>query len=313
MARTTPGAERGSTASGAPDGSLLWWALRVAAEQRCLVFPVRGGGKTPRFRGWQGQASDDPAQLRRWFGRGRHNIGIDTGRSGLLVVDLDDGHGDAPPPRWRGARSGRDVFAALVAEADVSTPVTYTVATPSGQGLHLYFRQPPGTPLPNTQGRLGWCIDTRGAGGFVVAAGSRRVDGTRYRVVHEAPIAPLPPWLAERLTPPPPQPPHRPLLLPSTDAVQRHVRAVVDTACTAAAQAPCGRRHAALLRAARICGQLVGGGALDERAARESLYAATAHHVGVQGCTRREIDRTITDGLDYGRRAPRRINLRPQQ
>jgi hypothetical protein len=57
---------------------------------------------------------------------------------------------------------------------------TYTVATASG-GEHLYFRQPVGLQLRNTQGEhgsgLGWCIDTRGHGGFVVAAGSRRMDG----------------------------------------------------------------------------------------------------------------------------------------
>ena len=85
------------------------------------------------------------------------------------------------------------MFARLAAEAGEPIPTTYTVATPSGSGLHLYFRQPAQGPLlRNTQGRLGWCIDTRGEGGFVVAAGSRRSDGRRYRVVTEAPVAPLP-------------------------------------------------------------------------------------------------------------------------
>ena len=309
------GGDTGGNTGGDTAGELLWWALRAVDVHDLVVFPVRSGGKTPAVRGWQRVATQDRAQLRRWFGRQRgNNVGIATGPSRLLVIDLDDGHGHAPPPRWRSARHGRDVFARLAAEVGEPIPTTYTVATPSGAGLHLYFRQPGQGPLlRNTQGKLGWCIDTRGAGGFVVAAGSRRSDGRRYRVVNEAPVAPLPPWIARLLTPAPPAPPPPPVLLASHDAVTRRVRGIVAAACARAGAAQLGRRHAELLTAARICGQLVAGGALEEHAAIVALHAATAHHVGVHGCTRREIEHTVIDGMAYGRRSPRIIDIRPRR
>ena len=52
---------------------------------------------------------------------------------------------------------------------------TFMVRTGRG-GLHLYFTAPPGVRLGNTAGELGrglgWLIDTRGHGGYVVAPGS---------------------------------------------------------------------------------------------------------------------------------------------
>jgi hypothetical protein len=58
---------------------------------------------------------------------------------------------------------------------------------------------PTGDALRNTAGRLGWKIDTRGHGGYVVAAGSIRRDG-RYRITRSREIAPLPAWLTNALT-----------------------------------------------------------------------------------------------------------------
>nr|WP_229686773.1 bifunctional DNA primase/polymerase [Longimycelium tulufanense] len=92
----------------------------------------------------------------------------------------------------------------MAAEAGQPVPDdTYTVATPSGgtrPGIHLYF-QAPAVELRNTVGKLGWRIDTRGVGGYVVAAGSVRPEGV-YRVVRDAPVQLLPQWLVTALTPP---------------------------------------------------------------------------------------------------------------
>lgn len=49
---------------------------------------------------------------------------------------------------------------------------------------------------------LGWLIDTRAHGGYVVAAGST-VDGRPYQITHYTDPGPLPEWLAQRLTPRP--------------------------------------------------------------------------------------------------------------
>lgn len=82
----------------------------------------------------------------------------------------------------------------LAAAADVEMPTrTYTVTTPSG--WHLYFRAPAGVTLRNTAGSLGWRVDSRARGGYVVAAGSVRKQGV-YRVARRGSIAQLPEWLA---------------------------------------------------------------------------------------------------------------------
>lgn len=64
--------------------------------------------------------------------------------------------------------------------------------TPSG-GAHLYYRAPEGAELRNTCGRLGWRIDTRAHGGYVLAAGSRLSGpaGARYEVLRDQAPAPL--------------------------------------------------------------------------------------------------------------------------
>lgn len=75
---------------------------------------------------------------------------------------------------------------------------TFSVPTLGG-GTHLYFIATPGPKLRNTAGRLGWCIDTRATGGYVVAPASV-IAGRPYVVVSAAEAAPLPAWLATRLT-----------------------------------------------------------------------------------------------------------------
>jgi hypothetical protein len=52
---------------------------------------------------------------------------VAAGKSGLLVVDLDQGRGDAAPERFADARNGWDVLAMLAAEAGAEPPAdTYT-------------------------------------------------------------------------------------------------------------------------------------------------------------------------------------------
>ena len=58
-----PGGDRGDDDA----GELLWWALRAVNVHDLVVFPVRERGKTPAVRGWQHVATQDRAQLRRWF------------------------------------------------------------------------------------------------------------------------------------------------------------------------------------------------------------------------------------------------------
>lgn len=255
--------------------------------------------------GWERRATTDRRWIYRWWsGDSSKNVGVATGRSGLVVVDLDDGDGACPPDRFAGVRHGLEVLVMLATAAGVDVPTdTYTVEFPGSR--HLYFRAPVGLKLRNTTGKLGWRIDTRGHGGYVVAAGSRSREG-RYRVLHDGPVAELPDWLAEALAPtlaPEPGPPMR----LSRHRARAYVRAIVDSETQEVAAARTGTRHDTLLKAARNLGRLVGGGELDEDEARHALLDASARHIGVDDCPAKEVTDTIDDGIAYGKRLPRRI------
>jgi hypothetical protein len=280
------------------------------------VFPVHPRSKIPAVKGWEAAATRDLEQIRRWWDRRPYNIGIATGRSGLLVIDLDLGLRDCPP-EWAGARGGFDVLARRAAAAGAPWPPdTLVVATATG-GTHWYFRPPAGVELRNTQGAarrgLGWCVDTRGNGGYVLGPGSVRPDGT-YRVVRRYPIAPLPRWLLTALTPQGPQPPpitgRRPV---SHRRAEAYLRAIVNRELAAVAAAGVGDRHTTLLRAARRLGHWSTSGALAEAEARAALTTAAQHFVGVAGYTAAHIARDITDGFAYGARHPRRIEDIPDR
>lgn len=83
---------------------------------------------------------------------------------------------------------------------------TYTVATPGViSGGRAPVLPPTGGTGVSQQRRPSGLVDTRGVGGYVVAAGSvRRVAGEvrKYQVVRDVPVAPLPEWLSEALAAP---------------------------------------------------------------------------------------------------------------
>ncbi|NUT45758.1 MAG: bifunctional DNA primase/polymerase, partial [Saccharothrix sp.] len=142
-------------------------AALAAAARGWPVVPLRPHDKVPALRGWADEATLDRDRIRRWWSRRPYNVGIPCGPAGLLVVDLDVPH-------------GREAFARRAWQhGDEDPRDTYTVATPSG-GEHRYF-QAPDVPLGNTAGRIAPHVDTRGVGGYVVAAGSL-VGRGRYRV-----------------------------------------------------------------------------------------------------------------------------------
>ena len=143
----------------------------------------------------------------------------------------------------------------------------------------------------------------------MVGAGSIRAEG-RYRVARPGPLRELPGWLRQALTPPPPRLPVYPSRRPR-GPVRAYVHAIVEAEAGLVAAAPTGTRHTTLLRAALKLGNLVGSGELDEQTARVALAEAAAGHIGVDGCTEREVSQTITDGLEYGRGRPRILRPNP--
>lgn len=165
--------------------SPLEWALKHASEGR-PVFPLHdtvvgrcscgktdcgSPGKHPRTKAGFKDATTDEGRIRGWWILWpTANIGICTGKtSGITVVDLDSREAEA---------NLRDV--------GLNPPETYTVRT--RRGFHLYLPYNPA--IRQTAGLVGHC-DIRNEGGYVLGAGSV-VDGKRYEVVRDLPIAEWP-------------------------------------------------------------------------------------------------------------------------
>ena len=177
---------------------------------------------------------------------------------------------------------------------------TLTVRTGRG-GTHLYFTAPPGVILRNTTGDkgrgLGWHIDTRATGGYVVAPGST-VAGRPYTITRDQPPAPVPAWLADLLTPA-----SGPVVRVDVDAVRRrigrqsaYVQAALRGELAKLAAAREGERNHTLFACAASLGRLVKAGALPEDLATTELVAG-----GIAiGLDSAECHRTVAKGLARG-------------
>ncbi|QFZ74262.1 DNA primase [Streptomyces fagopyri] len=294
-----------------PDDSAQLTAVLDAASRDWRVFPLIPGDKRPAISDWETRATTHPDRIARAWSVAAYNVGIATGPSGLIVIDLDKPKhpGDTPPDAWaeHGVADGADVLAVLCERHGQPFPAdTYTVRTWSG-GTHLYFTAPEGEHLRNTAGDstrgLGWKVDTRAWGGLVVGAGST-FDGHPYEITHHAPVAPLPGWLAELLRPAP-LPPQTPIRVALTGRGRRtaFLRSAVNGEVERVTGSGPHEHNNALYVAAVALGQLVAGAELSEAEVTGWLLTA-AVQVG-QG--EREARRTIASGLRAGARRPRTV------
>ena len=286
-------------------------ALRLA-ERSWHVHPITPYRKKPPILDqWEARASTNPEQIHDWWRQAPYAIGIATGPSGLIVIDLDAPKpGEPIPEPWaaRGITTGAGVLRALARERSTTLTPTYTVRTPSG-GWHLYYTTPPGTTLRNTQSTIGWKIDTRAHGGYVLAPGNP-LPPHGYELVDDREPAQLPTWLHQALTPTPAPGRSTPAVAATTNP-HGYVAAALEGECHRVRTAPPGRHNAALCRAAYALGQLVGADLLDHHTAQAEL--TTAAHALISAdcdCTPHEITRVITTSLTAGIANPRRTRPR---
>ena len=152
-------------------GNNLLNAALAYAAMGLYVFPAKPGQKSPAFVGWQESSTTDAEQIKAWWTQAPAcNIGIDCEKSGLFVLDYDCKHGKqglTVREDWRKLHR---------------MPDTLTVRTPSG-GLQEYYR---GKGKSQTElfkrdpgDRKSGCVDTRAAGGLVIAPPSV-VNGKSY-------------------------------------------------------------------------------------------------------------------------------------
>ncbi|MEU2873507.1 bifunctional DNA primase/polymerase [Streptomyces olivoreticuli] len=288
-----------------PSRALLKAALDTA-ERGWHVFPVRPGDKRPAITEWESRATTDRARITRCWTHAPYNVGIATGPSRLVVVDLDTPkHEDeTPPAEWAqpGITDGADILAALCEQHGERYPCeTYSVRTWSG-GTHLYFAAPDGAELHNTRGKLGWKIDTRAVGGLVVGAGSI-VNGDPYTVMHEAAPETLPLWLTELLRPAP-LPPQKPVTVAlAADRRGSYLQAAVNGELERVTSSPSDGHNNALYLASVALGQLIAGGELNAVDVTDWLTAAALQVGQSDG----EARRTIASGLKAGAQRPRTV------
>ncbi|WP_019061137.1 bifunctional DNA primase/polymerase [Streptomyces prunicolor] len=285
--------------------ALLHAALE-AADRGWHVFPLRPGTKRPALHGeaacprtgactdghrkWEQRATIDPDRIRAAWSRAPFNVGIATGPSGLLVVDLDmpkttssKGSSDAP--------CGAAIFRALCERAGHRVPDTYRTRTASG-GQHLHFTAPSGVRLSNTAGTIGELVDTRAWGGYVVAAGSTTPTGT-YEALSAPEAASTPAWLLSILQPAP-----RAVRAPSGPVTAQsgsYADSALDNETRNVASAQLGAREAALFRAARALGRLIAWGDLPRHTVEQALQEAGE----ATGLTAAECRSTLRSALNW--------------
>lgn len=130
--------------------------------------PIPLHGKVPTLQGWQEIPQVTPEMIDQWVADGKlTNLGLRTGDRGLIVLDFD-------------GKAGYEAFVQAFGElAD-----TYTVATGSGDGMHVYYHL--SGELPKSTGQLivpGGFLEIKAKGRQVVIPPSIHPDtGALYGV-----------------------------------------------------------------------------------------------------------------------------------
>lgn len=160
------------------------------------VFPIVKNGKIPAIKAWKENATRDPAQIRKWFGKnGTHsgyNLGGATGyeikdpQTGTILfvsaIDIDNKNGK------EGEKSLKQACEKL--GLNLANHINTRIhGTPSG-GEHLFYKH--SQPIKQGVDVLGEGsgVDIRSLGGYVVLPPST-IDGKPYTVKNGVPVAPL--------------------------------------------------------------------------------------------------------------------------
>ena len=141
---------------------------------------IKKNGKAPLVAG--AFNGEDENVVRDWIKEGG-NWGYLTGSlSGVVVIDIDTHNGV----------SGADNLKEFCEKYDIELPDTKTVMTPSG-GLHLYYNLPEKYNdvqfIQNHKELEG--VDFQTHGRYIVGWGST-IEGVKYEVIDNSPIADLP-------------------------------------------------------------------------------------------------------------------------
>jgi hypothetical protein len=119
-------------------------AALAYARAGWYILPVGRGTKRPLPElgdDWQHKFSRDPQVIAAWLAGTGHGIALDAGRSGAVILDIDNIGGVA-------------AFPALVAALEAHIRAGYPVQQSRPGRGHYVFTQPPGRSLGNGKGQL---------------------------------------------------------------------------------------------------------------------------------------------------------------
>ena len=174
---------------GLNDADPLAAALAYAAAG-WYVLPVRTDTKHPGSvvgAGWPSMSSRDAKTITAWFAGTDHGIALHCGRSGAVVLDVDN-YEHIPD----------DIIAAI---ENTQCPYQSTRADEPGRGHYLMANET-GRRIGNGLGKLAttpkWG-EVRGANGVIIAAPSIHPSGGQYRWERTGAVPPIPEYLAEAL------------------------------------------------------------------------------------------------------------------
>jgi Bifunctional DNA primase/polymerase, N-terminal len=266
------------------NGELANAALEYAGRG-WFVFPPIPRRKEPLTRRGFKDASCDPDTVRAWWTeRPAANVGVDCGRSRLVIVDLD-----GP----QGARAWDEL-------CDPNSGHSATLAAVTGRGdggTHLYFAT---TGTPPRSRRLALKLDTRAAGGYVVVPPSVHPSGPRYAWTNDLEPAPAPGWLLDALAPPPPAPAGERRELEPGEYATVYGRAALEGLADEMLATLEGARHDRLVRLAVRAGRIIATGELERSVARSVLVEAAT----LAGLPQSEAEDAFDWGCDAGELRP---------
>lgn len=168
---------------------MLAAALQVAEDWP--VFPCKPDNKAPYTKNGFKDATQDPAKIKQWWRLWPDAmVGIPTGKaSGTVCLDLD---------RKEGGTDGVATWNAWIAEDGVQQTRVHQTPSTGQHWLFAYYHSPFGIrnmPLD----KLAAGIEVKADGGYIIVPPSRMLDGKEYRVLNDADIAAMPPWLQDNL------------------------------------------------------------------------------------------------------------------
>lgn len=208
------------------------------------VFPVQPKGKQPLVK-WRDVSTTDLSQVESWWETWPDaNIGIDCGKSGLVVVDYDG----------------------------VEAPDVHTLVVKTARGVHQYYANS-GDPVSNSASMLGEHIDVRGEGGYVLAPPSVHPTGAVYEWANFYEPAQLPQELRQRMTRKKTEPQYPTVDAPARVSEHWGVKILRSEAAIVRTTGE-GRRNAQLFESALRVMSAVKGGHLDRDVAYQELMAA---------------------------------------